>query len=500
MLFGTSIDGPVLTPVPIKDYMHAENIFGSPNYGTLVRGAFQALKAGASEVVLMRISGSHARGVLYGLTDQDVVVPALELKSVFGGDVYNNLSIRITTKEIIFDLADVRGKKPVTYAFRDYPTIGLLSDAINQDCEHGKNLVYTDTEHRLLPSATLRLVNDGEVFLSGGQDGLNLTKNDIYLQLEEAYQNIDDYPVEFLVPLGVYLDDTYPHAYYGITPYAEGWYSKPTVLDENTWLTLVEADGTPCNFATQLIRVCEHRLSRGYPGIGIIGMKPVRESDDNLRNGDLSHIGKLISHPIVRYGFRRHDGGEIFENGYLVSLVASEVLSSYGEYSYQDNGAAAYAALLSQLPVGTSSTNKTLEGIELPYKFTSEELEKLNDLGYVTFHQSVRHGIVPTAGITLGSKNSGLRFVSSVRVLQSIISEIQMVTDTLIGEPIPSDYDFLEAQVEDILSRHQKAQSIRDYRYTFEQDVITGTLILRLDIWLIHEVSSVSSVLRFSLY
>lgn len=497
ILLGTASDGPVLSPTPVRDILYAETLFGSAETSELSRGAYQAFKSGADEVILMRISGKEATNIIYALTESEKVVIGLKLKSTFGGAKYNNVEVQIDEDKIIFSFESSK----IIYKFEDYPTLGLLSDAINQDAKEGKNKVYTLVKHRKLESNSLKIINDRTINLYGGSDGLNLTKNDKYLQLEEAYSILNDYPVEIFVPLGVYVDDTYPYSYYGITKYNEGWYANPSNLDEDKWLTLVHDNGLPRNFGKQLIEFCATRQERGFRAIGIMGMKPSRETAAPLRDNEYSHINKLLTNPIIKNGFVGTSTNRVIQNKYLLSIVASEVNTSFGQFSYQENAAVSYAVLLGSLPPEVSPTNKSIHGVSLPYEFTREELDKLDSLNYVTLRQSIRRGIVPTNGTTIAKDDSGLKYITSVRIIQGLINEINLATEGLSGDPIETtgNYDLIKDTIEKILGRYKKNEMIKDYSSEMLVDKVNGEIIIMLNISLYYEVNKVHTSVRFNI-
>jgi hypothetical protein len=483
-----------MSPVPVRDPANIDRIFGPPSESRLSRFGRSVFLNGVDEVILFRISGKEADGRLYGLNSRLDVVEGLKLRSLFGGEKYNEINVEITNNQLIFNYEDFTK----SYDFKEYPNLGSLSYAINKDAEKGENLVYTHTENNSIKSTSLAVINDREITLSGGRDGLDLTKNEIYIQLNNAYDILSDYPAEIYLPIDAYIDDTYPYSYYNVSPFDEGWYSNPHKLDEDIWLTLVEDNGTPANFGKQLIRFCKERQDKGLRGIGVIGTKPAYRDSTSLRGSEYSHIGKKLANPIIKNSFNGIADNYILNNLYLLSIVGSDAVTTYSHYGYEENGAINYASLVSKLSPGTSTTNKSLENTELPYEYEDEELIELDDMKYVVFKESIRKGLVPVNGTTFASQESGLHYLTSVRILQGVLNDIKRFTDPMIGEPIrnTNNFETIDEEVEKILSENN---NIKNYDYDLIVNDSEGYMKIKLEIELHYEINKIKTNVRFNI-
>jgi len=494
VILGKASDGPVMSPVPVRDPMNISSIFGNEDESRLTKAGKIVFLNGVEEVILMRISGKEAEGRLFGLDRNLNVVDGLKLKSIFGGEKYNEIKINLNDDSIVFEYEDFERE----YKYDEYPTLGTLSYAINNDANEGLNYIYTHTNDNNVKSSSLSVVNDREVTLNGGEDGLDLDKNDLYIQLENAYSILSDYPAEIFLPIDAYIDDTYPYSYYNVTPFNSGWYANPKDLSEDRWLTLVEKNGNPCNFGKQLVRFCKKRQDVGLRGVGVIGTKPFYNEKSSLRDGEFSHISKKLSNPIMKNSFRGIADNLVLNNLYLLNVVGSDSKTTYGTYSFEENGALNYASLLSKLSTDVSPTNKRLENTELAFEYQDQEIEELDDMSYVIFRDSIRKGVVPVNGITMASAESGLHYLTSVRTLQGILSRIESFTDPMIGEPIRTNNNFetIDEEIDEILAEDT---NVKDYNYDLTVNDVDGYIEIRLELSLYYEINKIKTNVRFNI-
>ncbi len=506
ILLGTSNDGPIKEPIMVLNPTQAASIFGDPGNGTLLKGYQQVYDTDKTiTVYLVRFTGDYATLDLTGLTSKYKVDTLLRFRSKYGGSLYNQVCIML---DYMVDPVDDISKaclrlifpdsyniSPKLYFLSDFSTLGRLCQSINQDTDSGQSLVYASTPYGLESSQAIVGPNlNLRANLIGGNDGVTLSKNDLYVELNETYGLLEGIYADIILPLGVYFDDVHPVTIYGENSWGDGYYSDgDDVLD----LVDVKNNYKACTFHGQLIDFCMRQMNFGFMTHGVLGFKPITNVSDVTT--EYSYIVKLANATAfkTRFDLTVFDGGEYIDQGYYVSLVAAEAVFNEGlETEYTDNCAAIYAAMLTNLGASATPTNQPIPGLNtLRYEFTTNEIYELSNMGIVTFRYSVNsESLVISSGVTAALSSSDLHSMINVRQVQAVLSEINLLVNNVIGEPYTPiiKKKEMDKQLNEKLNALKTAKVIQDFRVSISFNN-NGRGYIALDLLTLYAIDFIST-------
>lgn len=426
VMLGTAAGGPVLEPVEVTSPAHAAAVFG---YGGTLYNAYRMAYAVNPNATycLMRINGKHARRLLV-LTGTDGRQCFFEIKSREAGEVGNRIAVVADAGQLLFFLSDDQGDQLVgSYALSNYPALGMLVEAINNDSVPvSVSATDPDFASDALIAALEALkaeLGTSVVYLDGGNDELAPSKDELYQMLEDAYSVLEGRRTDIVVLLDARFNDVSYTLFLeeGDTDQSyDMWYSDdPDFLD-----TYPLSNGEPPTFHGQLIDFCRRQAAVGVPTVGVIGVRPIPDSVPVL---NAEHIASFIKFSCLnnRLGFVR-DGTDF---GHYISIVFGD-LAFDGMYI---SGAPAYAALLAAYGTETT-TNKPLVSVtEQRVELDDEALRWASAAGLVVFYNSVKNGLSVYNGVTAAPYERPLRYIANVRTGHYIISRLRNVLDSFVG-------------------------------------------------------------------
>ena len=368
----------------------------------------------------------------YYIQLEEVVERKIELSSIFAGDVYNTGLIEVRDiedslgtkigKTITITKPDSKlssGEMPQVYSSFDYPTFGELVDAINE-----RNSVYkavTDTPNVL----TSELRNSSSYF-AGGDNGVNISKSQLfeclsgkrdangYIVKQGAYQLLENYLVDWVVPVGVYADDE--------------------LLDRHQ------------NFAYELALFCAVLSYKNKSTYGMIATKPLTDTSLAGVQAHAKYLAKLNTDYFMRdeNGSIIKDGtGTPIDLGKFISVVAGPTPKiNYRVAALREgNPAVLYAALNTTLQPQSAPTNKKLTGCTgLKYTFSNSQLNDIVANKIVVFGTkysrsgAVAEGAVVIDGPTSARQDSEYTRLTTVKVMRAVADNVREVADPFIGE------------------------------------------------------------------
>ncbi len=434
VLIGTAEKGPYMAPTLITSVAKAKEVFGSFNRGNLVRAFTQAFDTSRDiPIYMMRIGCTASE-----LTIRDSEVDYLHLQSYDVTDDYNNY-IRFSVEEIIRNDGETVIKKVLNlytkdgyfmYEIEDQMTVNDLSRLINND--------YRANIHQIKCSAITPncmvsyLYEDYEdlaIPFTPGNDGTDITKDYTYLELELAYDILQGRNVDVVVPVDCYIDDIHPvflykdDSYYGGSVYSNG-------LD---YLTLLDtANGNqPVTFHEQLINFCFKQTLLGYMSLGVIGFRPLVKVPDGVAR-DNSYLTRILDMTAFRKrtGFTTEVAGKVYDRGFYIQPVASELVFNFEGLEYFDSGVVRYAALVAST-MQTTTNMMVGDDVRLRYDLSNYTRSDLSRLGIVTFRNSVRRGLVVQSGVTAAVESSPYHQLINVRMVQLTISAVNATIEEL---------------------------------------------------------------------
>lgn len=434
VLIGTAECGPYMTPILITSVAKAKEVFGSFNRGNLVKAFTQAFDEKRDiPIYLMRI-GCTASELTFENTDGE----CFYLQSYDVVDDFQNY-IKFDLEEITLQDGETVTKKVLNlvtkdgyfiYEIHDQMTVNELSRAINNDYRANNHQIKCSA---IAPNCMVSYLYEEymeEVLpFTPGNDGTDITKDYTYLELEIAYDILQGRNVDIVVPVECYIDDIHPvflykdDTYYGNSVYSNG----------QDYLTLLDTSNgdQPVTFHEQLISFCTNQTQLGYMSLGVIGFRPLVRVPDNVAH-DNSYLTRILD----MTAFRKRTGltvevlGKVYDKGFYIQPVASELVFNFEGLEYFDNGAVRYAALMASTMQTTTNMSVGTD-VRLRYDLSNYTRSDLSRLGIVTFRNSVRKGLVVQSGVTAAIDTSPYHQLINVRMVQLTISAINAVVDDL---------------------------------------------------------------------
>lgn len=122
--------------------------------------------------------------------------------------------------------------------------------------------------------------------------------------------------------------------------------------------------------------------------------------------------------------------------GRNVSVVFDQHRVNIDDFNYTavSTGAAAYAGMVSTLPIDQSSTAQSINLNSIDIPLTEYQLSKLTQKGIVTFRDSYTKGIVVTDGVTMASVDSVYRRLNVSRITGALEEIIRASAEPFIGK------------------------------------------------------------------
>lgn len=497
-LLGSSEYGPTNEPIKVKSTIGLYNKFGK--VGTLI-DAFHCVKYTTqdNEVYLVKTTGEHAIAYLnVNIIDGEIITNGFILQSSESNECFNDVKIEIDTNSLTIIFPDDLNipENRITYDFDKYPTIELLSSAINKDTRNKRS--YINANYSVEPSTRTKdafyVCNPDIVSLYGGQCGLGYTKNLLYTCLEKTYDMLESIPIDIVIPVDAFIDDIYPD-----DSENEQWqYNMKYYQSTKDYLT-EDTFGNKRSFMNQLIEFCIKQLNFGCVTTGILGFNPINSyTTDYLYESD--EIADMFVHCLE---YNKHICTNP-EYSFLVSCVAGDI--GYNKNTIIDNGYLAYGAFNASIQVNIGNTNIPISNnIRLYNEFSEEVLSYLASNGIVTFrHSPLYNQVVVYDGITsISREESPLKLYCNLRMIQMCISYLNKLFQFYIGLNLKEliQKKIIDENINSILNILQSREIINDYAYQLEPDYKKGTLTVNLDLLTNYMIKSlkINSVININI-
>lgn len=424
-LLGSAEFGPTNEPIMIKSTVGLYNKFGKQ--GTLI-DAFHALKYTSKDniIYLVKTTGEHATAYLnINIQDGEIIENGFTLVSSQSNELFNDIEFIIDIDSITILFPKELSIRKKVYKYKDYPTVDKLALAINQDTKQKKSYIYayysvdsaTPTQHAFFSC------NPTNIYMYGGQCGLNYSKNLLYNCLNNTYEILESHDIDIIIPVDAFMDDIYPNDSEG-TQYQ---YNMKYYQSTKDYLT-EDFTGKRLSFMNQLLQFCIKQLNFGMVTTGIIGYNSSYRywSEYLSESDDIAQMYKSC----FEYNLACCDNPFY---SFLVSVVAGDI--RYNKGTIIDNGYLAYAALCSKTIITTGTTNIPIsKTISLHHEFSEDILKDLADTGIVTFRQSPLYNTpVIYDGITASLQDENLKLYCNVRMIQMCMSYINKLFQYYIG-------------------------------------------------------------------
>ena len=195
---------------------------------------------------------------------------------------------------------------------------------------------------------------------------------------------------------------------------------------------------TPDNFARQLAQHCLYTELKTAHTHGLIGVERISDYTLSGVEQKFQDLNSLNLNLELKRGNGRSvidDDGTPVDIGRSISCTffQNNVPVYNSTYAYVGNGAAAYAGMVSALPVEQSPTNQKI-GISPLFELTASQLSNLTSKGIVTVKNTFTRGYVITDGCTMADPTDALSRLNSVRIIDAVERAIRRVCEPFIGK------------------------------------------------------------------
>lgn len=396
--------------------------------------------------------------VVYSYVQLEEMNPVIKLESIYGGSLYNETTVSVEKDGDIVTVTitkpdskkAIMSEPPLIFKSTYFPTFQLLVNAINT--HPNNNVVRASVSNQFANQPTNTLQEKPVTYFSGGSDELNLSKEEMYKRLggvkdsegyvveQGAYHYLENYNVDYVVPLGVYADD--------------------------------KLVGKYDNFAYQLALACAVMSHYNRVTIGLINTtSPATTTLKDIED----HVKKLEELPNEfymrdRFGVIIQDGeGERIDLGQFIQIIAGPdlVVNNTRLGLVASNTPATYAGFISRLPVESAPTNKAMPSVSnLRFEYSSAQLNRLTKARYVTYKRKPNGQIGIVDAMTAAHSGSDYTRLSTVRAVKEAINQIREVADPFIGEPPDTaNQNALAAAIEKRLSKMVEKRALMDYDF-----------------------------------
>ncbi|MCC0635241.1 MULTISPECIES: phage tail protein [unclassified Clostridioides] len=434
--------------------------------------------------------------VSYYMPVKEKIERKIRLKSKFAGDMYNLGQVKVEDLRDTFgnyigkyvkiikpESKMSIGEEPLILSTLDYLTFGALVDAINN--LQTTYFAETDTPEEL----TKDLIKSATYFI-GGSNGLDMNKEDMfkalsgerdrngYIVKQGAYQLLENYNVDWIVPLGVYADDK--------------------LFDRHQ------------DFAYELALFCAVLSYRNKSTYGVIAMNPLKDTSLSGVQSHSKYLTQYSNEFLMKddKGTIITDGqGNFIDLGKFISVVAgpTPIVEHKVSSLREGNPAVLYAAFNTSILPHSSPTNKILSGVKsLKYSFSNAQLNDITGNKLVSFNSKKLKGrtclnkVFVVDAPTSAKKDSVYSKLSTLKVMRVVTDNIREVADPFIGEANTIEQrNALSATIAKRLDALLLQGVILDYSFNLiatQQDLILGQAKLEVGIVAPQELRKITTI------
>jgi len=511
LIIGTALDGPLNTPIRVRNYSEFEKVFGpaiytsgynDPNTSTetgkdahssLAKNFVEALNELAKDIVLVRCSGSYA-------SSPSAFSNKLDIRAVYPGRIYNSVSVQVyagtgaSSGFTYFKLTQPTNKEGIrTFEFANTQTIGELIDFINSSNRNRTISINRNSWPTALTSLVTAL-GSGTVTLSGGTNGTTAPGEDY----ATSKQGLAD-----MIAVG---EDSTFNTLIGDKVRASIIHLGCIYFDDE----IVDAGSTSTSIYADMALFAEYLSHEASPCLAYLGCRPTRLRDrsailDYVNNsllateyGYFSSAGKwLKAGPLLYNGIKQTSNGETLDLGRRVLVVAGpDAQYTHPQLGvYYDTPTCSIAALHSTLSTGETLTFKRLRGV-LSYDNTypgylAQKLTfgvghdgSINPLlgkgAYIVLAkngQVTNESLVILSDPTAADRNNDFRQASTIRTCNSILGSLRDRLVRYCGiAASPAVLANMKTAVKDVLDSYSAEGSLQGgegvgYKYSVYQTV-----------------------------
>lgn len=445
-VIGTSESGPINEPIRISSLQDVISYFG--NTGSLIEsyrvleGCLQN-KMHDLNLYLVKTSGRYSYVNIGSI---------LEIRTTTTTPELSEAIVEVKGKNIIFFYPNMNIER--VYKIRGEQTLqDINSDELNPAMVHK---VHGDIDDVL----------DGVYKFSIPKQGLDLNKNELFMDLRTTLELLEGLQINNIVLPDVYFDDHHPSFTFEDFKHEE---EKVIITEEKDTLTLTEGK-EETSFHKLLSNFCRKQLGVGVSTHGFIGVSPK----------DFSHMSYEDKESFVNKFVENFVSKQRKTNGCFISVAFGDV-DYRGKLSSYSLVLAAISAL--SLPQ-ESITNKKLPKsiVRFPTELSDNSLKLLAESGLSTYRYSFLNGYVAYTTTTFSNPDSDYFYLETIKTAGHVVYKLNKAMKKYIGKPkelVLSNTDLIKT-VENTLVLLKNNNTIEDYEFKFE--VVHDGLRLKLEL------------------
>jgi len=470
-IIGTATKGKSNEPIKVSSIEEATKTFGSVENNSVITKLYsQYFNSGGKEAYLVRLSGTTATCSI-PINNVETIVLETKLAGTFGNSYYVLTNSRGMTLFI--------NDYTTTLLYEDFPTTQELCNGISRSTNIEAYCIVEDLE-------TIDIENNQYLF-TGGEDGINLTKNELYNKLKITLDILYGRQIDIILLANMYFDDTKPTYYIDTLVYGNTYY--------NTNKDYLDIGLSKYNYHKLLIDFCMKQTNIGIMTHAIMGFNPISSEVDT----DYDTVTMITEATAIKTaeGIREYIGGSWYDYGRYLSLCYGDIIYLENtDYEYIDNWYATYAANYINSGYDKSLTRDTIVGGVVNTNLSDDTIQKLTDLGIVTYTYSPINKWCITAGITTALNTNAMYIVSNVKVVQRCIAmlgyDIAKYIDKPI-EPLVTKRGITKVVDESLNKRVNNDKILKDYNYTVTYNSSVDTITINIDLYTFDTIEAISA-------
>jgi len=298
------------------------------------------------------------------------------------------------------------------------------------DLDSGETSLLSVTYEYLPEFPNVTVTDDyGPVKMTGGSDGAVLTNEQLYSELEKAYQTLENYDVDMVFVKGIFLDST------------KTVYNKVTGLPQQV----------PAGFEKQLNGLLDQMSARTSGTVGFIPVLPSAKTDlpsinawsarcEFIQNNDVTAPANIMA----------LNNAPGYDLRYVSVLALPTVQYTHAKVgTWYGDASAGYISLLATLPTSYSTTAKAIPGNVTPL-FSLSNVQR-NNIGSnrMVSGEIVNGRLVISSGIVGGYNNtiyysngtvksfdqSDFTSISTIRITTKAVEVVRNICRGFLGLP-----------------------------------------------------------------
>lgn len=401
----------------------------------------------------------------------------IKVKSQFGGSMYKDATVKVTKESadngktytvLTFKRPSAKGVGTFSYSSKTVHTIDDLILSMQNDDNNVNMFGVEIVKGEGTDSLDLLAATDEKAFDQGGDDGVDVTANEMF----EALSGVRITAAEIGQPISPYSDRLIQPEDVGLLKRQGAYqilenYNVDCIYPAGVYADMKQTINPNSDFQRELALACMALTYRTRMTHGFIDVKP--NSNTTLIGVD-DYVAKLVDTRSNRFYMTDMNGDVILgednkpmDIGWYTSAVVGPepIMFSDTLGTYYGSPAIAYAALNAVIAPQSSPMNKAIRNAQgLKFKLSNKQMDALIGAGYVVFKLK-NEGLAAGSntpyvvnGDTAGGPNCDYKDIAVVKVVKDVVDRVREVCDPFIGEPntLPQR-NAMSAQISKVLAK-----------------------------------------------